>query len=233
MNLTAPPGRITGPHRPERRRQDDDRSTPAPVWSSRRPARCSTTAPTSPALSPPARARQGLGRTFQQVELWPSLTVRGEHRASGREAPDGGGNSSASSSSPRRASRTDGGHRQGGDGAHRHRPHRPTESVSDLSTGEKRLVELARVLAGPFDRSCSTSPARASTRPRPSASARCCVTVVDTRGSGVLLVEHDMLFVTQVCDYIYVIDFGHLIFEGTPPRSWAAKSSAPPTWEPR
>jgi ABC-type uncharacterized transport system ATPase subunit len=32
----------------------------------------------------------------------------------------------------------------------------------------------------------------------------------------VLLVEHDMTLVRQVCGYIYVLDFGQLIFEGTP-----------------
>ena len=34
------------------------------------------------------------------------------------------------------------------------------------------------------------------------------------RGTGILLVEHDMTFVTQVCEYLYVMDFGQLIFEG-------------------
>ena len=33
---------------------------------------------------------------------------------------------------------------------------------------------------------------------------------------GVLLVEHDMEFVMSVCSYVYVLNFGKLIFEGTP-----------------
>jgi ABC-type branched-subunit amino acid transport system ATPase component len=40
--------------------------------------------------------------------------------------------------------------------------------------------------------------------------------VVEERGSGILLVEHDMDLVMQVCDYIYVLDFGQPIFDGTP-----------------
>jgi ABC-type branched-subunit amino acid transport system ATPase component len=40
--------------------------------------------------------------------------------------------------------------------------------------------------------------------------------VVRERGVGIFLVEHDMSLVTEVCDYIYVLDFGRPIFEGTP-----------------
>jgi energy-coupling factor transporter ATP-binding protein EcfA2 len=32
----------------------------------------------------------------------------------------------------------------------------------------------------------------------------------------VLLVEHDMALVRRVCEWIYVLDFGVLIFDGTP-----------------
>ena len=40
--------------------------------------------------------------------------------------------------------------------------------------------------------------------------------VVAERDVGVLLVEHDMSLVLDVCEYIYVLDFGELVFEGTP-----------------
>jgi ABC-type branched-subunit amino acid transport system ATPase component len=33
-------------------------------------------------------------------------------------------------------------------------------------------------------------------------------------GIGILLVEHDMALVSGVCSYIYVLDFGNLIFQG-------------------
>ena len=39
---------------------------------------------------------------------------------------------------------------------------------------------------------------------------------VDERGVGILLVEHDLSMVLGVCEYIYMLDFGRLIFEGTP-----------------
>jgi ABC-type branched-subunit amino acid transport system ATPase component len=41
-------------------------------------------------------------------------------------------------------------------------------------------------------------------------------TVVRERGCGVLLVEHDMTLVREICDHVYVLDFGLLIFEGSP-----------------
>ena len=39
--------------------------------------------------------------------------------------------------------------------------------------------------------------------------------VVAERGVGILLVEHDMSLVMRVCEHVYVLDFGKLIFEGT------------------
>ena len=38
-------------------------------------------------------------------------------------------------------------------------------------------------------------------------------------GITVLLVDHDMGLVLDVCDYVYVLDFGVKIAEGTPGRS--------------
>ncbi len=40
--------------------------------------------------------------------------------------------------------------------------------------------------------------------------------VVAERGAGLLLVEHDMALVMDVCEHIYVVDFGRPLFDGTP-----------------
>ena len=39
--------------------------------------------------------------------------------------------------------------------------------------------------------------------------------MVAERGVGILLVEHDMALVMNICDYVHVLDFGTKIFEGT------------------
>jgi len=35
-------------------------------------------------------------------------------------------------------------------------------------------------------------------------------------GITALVIEHDMSLIHQVCDYVYVLNFGHVIAEGTP-----------------
>ena len=40
--------------------------------------------------------------------------------------------------------------------------------------------------------------------------------VVAERGIGLLLVEHDMALVMEVCEHIYVMDFGRPLFDGSP-----------------
>src|SRR5262249_10481750 len=81
--------------------------------------------------------------------------------------------------------------------------------------GQRRLVELARVLAGPFDLLLLDEPSSGLDARETEAFAEVIATIVEERGWGVLLVEHDMSLVRQVCHHVYVLDFGSLIFEGS------------------
>jgi ABC-type branched-subunit amino acid transport system ATPase component len=85
-----------------------------------------------------------------------------------------------------------------------------------LSTGQRRLVELARCLAGSFDVMLLDEPSSGLDRNETAAFDEVLRRVVSERGCGILLVEHDMSLVMKVCSYIYVLDFGRLVFDGDP-----------------
>ena len=161
------------------------------------------------------RARLGMGRTFQTAELWDSLTVR-ENVALGAEAPMAGSSYIAQlAARPQDHKRTESSAQEAleladiADLADR--------KVGDLSTGQRRLVELARVLAGPFELLLLDEPSSGLDRAETERFGQLLRRVVSERGTGILLVEHDMSLVMEVCEYIYVMDFGHEIFSGTPP----------------
>ncbi|MCW3065447.1 MAG: branched-chain amino acid transporter ATPase/permease, partial [Solirubrobacterales bacterium] len=85
-----------------------------------------------------------------------------------------------------------------------------------LSTGQRRLVELARCLAGPFHLLLLDEPSSGLDAAETTHFGEILKRVVRTRGVGILLVEHDMGLVMNVCERIYVLDFGRMVFSGTP-----------------
>jgi len=164
-------------------------------------------------LGPSSRARRGLGRTFQRVELFDSLSVRANVSLA-RECAMAGANpiSQLVASTAERA----------GIGAASAAAIALTgigplldNRVGDLSTGQRRLVELARGLAGPFDVLLLDEPSSGLDQAETRAFGEILAHVVEARGLGILLVEHDMSLVRQVCDRVYVLDFGRLLFHGT------------------
>jgi ABC-type branched-subunit amino acid transport system ATPase component len=85
-----------------------------------------------------------------------------------------------------------------------------------LPTGQRRLVELARTLAGPFDLLLLDEPSAGLDASETVSFGNVLSGVVAERGAGILLVEHDMALVRQVCAHIYMLDFGRPVFEGSP-----------------
>jgi len=167
-----------------------------------------TSAPTA------SRAQLGMGRTFQHVELFDSMTVR-ENIALGRELGLAG-------SRPLRHVLAAPGDHAGVDGAvHESIELCGLQDVADeraaaLPTGHRRLVELARALAGSFELLLLDEPSAGLDAEESRQFADILRTVRAERGTGMLLVEHDVPLVLALSDYIYVLDFGDLIFEGTP-----------------
>jgi ABC-type branched-subunit amino acid transport system ATPase component len=164
-------------------------------------------------LSPPARAQRGLGRTFQRMELFDSLTVE-QNVALGREAHLAGSRPFRHLFSRRaeRATVTAAAEEaielcELGQLARRR--------AGAISTGQRRLVELARAIAGDFRILLLDEPSSGLDAAETARFGDILRTVIERRGTGILLVEHDMALVMDVCQYLYVIDFGRPIFEGT------------------
>ena len=164
--------------------------------------------------STPARARLGLGRTFQKMEIYDSLTVA-ENVALGRAARLAGASPLRLALATRAeraetaeiadwAMRTCGITTLAGRGA------------GDLSTGQRRLVELARALAGRFTLLLLDEASSGLDKGETVLVGEILRTAVAEEGLGILIVEHDMDLVMDVCEYLYVLDFGRLIFDGTP-----------------
>ena len=164
-------------------------------------------------LGPSGRSRFGLGRSFQRVELFSSLTVR-ENVAIGREASLAGANPARQlvSSTGQRATV-----RKAVEDAMELTGIGPLADLQAglLPTGQRRMVELARVLAGPFDLFLLDEPSSGLDAMETRRFGEILVGAVAERGVGILLVEHDMALVRQVCQNIYLLDFGQMIFEGT------------------
>lgn len=164
--------------------------------------------------SPAARARKGLGRTFQLMELYGSLTVR-QNVEVGREAAFAGTNPlrHVIASRAQKAlvqERVDYALELCGIEALSRR------SPSELSTGQRRLVELARAVAGDYRLLLLDEPSSGLDPTETESFGAVLRALVQTGETGILLVEHDMSLVMSISDYCYVLDFGTLIFEGTP-----------------
>jgi ABC-type branched-subunit amino acid transport system ATPase component len=163
-------------------------------------------------LSTARRAQLGLGRTFQRIELVDFATVR-ENVAIGAEALAAG--------------RTPWGF-FGGRRGERAQILRVAEQeiercglteladtpAAELSTGQGRLVELARALAAGYRFLLLDEPSSGLDKAETEAFGRIVTAAVADRGTGVLVVEHDMALIRQICGYAYAMNFGEIIMHG-------------------
>jgi len=160
--------------------------------------------------APHRRGRAGLARTFQRLELFTGLSVE-ENLVAAWEASHAGAVFGRGRAQRRARVAEVLALLALGPVAHRR--------TGDLPTGLGRLVELGRALcADPrvllLDEPSSGLDAGETARFRD-----VLLDVVGRSGDGepaVLLVEHDMGLVMEVCDRVTVLDFGARIAEGTP-----------------
>ena len=162
---------------------------------------------------PAARAKKGLGRTFQRMELWNNMTVW-DNVTLGPECYYSGlrpWGQVLGSRWQRTAILERSTHAVELCGISElvNRP------VGDLSTGQRRSVELARAMATPFRFLLLDEPSSGLDAHESERFGEILTQLVAETGLGILLVEHDMALVSAICRYVYVLDFGRRIFEGT------------------
>jgi branched-chain amino acid transport system ATP-binding protein len=158
------------------------------------------------------RARKGIGRTFQRIELFPDSTVR-EHLLIAERTRRGDG-------------------RLWKDLVGRGRPRADEiarcdhvlellglttvaeEPIERLSLGQGRLVEVGRALMTDPKLLLLDEPSSGLDRQETALLATTLREVQHEQGFAILLVEHDVEFVSSFTERSYVLDFGRVIMEG-------------------
>tara|TARA_Y100000766_G_scaffold30030_1_gene20915 strand:- start:289 stop:1026 length:738 start_codon:yes stop_codon:yes gene_type:complete len=156
-------------------------------------------------LSPYRRAKLGLGRTFQRLELFPSLSVEENIQVAaeikGEWFRPSNGVSSVSASVQQVMKLT---------GLNSI----ASKSVAEIPTGKARLVELARTVVQGPSMLLLDEPASGQNENETEEFAQI-LKILNSEGITIFLVEHDMSLVMDVCDKVFVLDFGTLIADGS------------------
>ncbi len=153
-------------------------------------------------LAPHQRARLGIGRTFQRLEVFGSMTAR-ENILTAAEIHKSW---SHSKDDPRVA--TEAIIERIGIGSV------ADDRVDAMPTGQARLVELGRALATRPKVLLLDEPASGQDETETEAFAELLLDLAQ-EGMAILMVEHDVPLVMRVCEWIHVLDFGAILAEGT------------------
>jgi branched-chain amino acid transport system ATP-binding protein len=162
-------------------------------------------------LSPEARVRRGLVRTFQSLELFEDLSVADNLRVGAEDCR--WWEPIVEAFRPRRGDDVAEAVDWALDvvGMSEAKASRP----SDLSHGQRKLVAVARALVGRPRMLLLDEPA-AGLDTAETAKLGEHLRTLPEHGITVLLVDHDMSLVLGVCQRIHVLDVGRIIARGTP-----------------
>ncbi len=169
------------------------------------------------ALSPDFRARIGLGRSFQDARLFPALTVREtialslerhvavrDPLASILHLP------SAVESEAAITGQVDALIEQMGLQAF------ADKFVSELSTGSRRIVDLACIVAHEPSVILFDEPSSGIAQRETEALGPLLMSIRETTGASLLVIEHDMPLITSIADRLLALDLGAVVVEGKP-----------------
>jgi branched-chain amino acid transport system ATP-binding protein len=168
-------------------------------------------------LRPDKRARLGLGRSFQDARLFPALTVEETITIALERFVDVRDPFNAMLHLPAQ---------QDSEAALRHRVDELIELmgiesfrskfVRELSTGSRRVVDLACVLAHHPSVVLLDEPSSGIAQREAEALGPLILRIREALGASVLVIEHDMPLVTGVADRLVALELGHVITTGPP-----------------
>ena len=155
------------------------------------------------ALSAHARTAAGLGRTFQNIRLFRSMTAL-ENVVIGAERP---GNTTIGGGAPELTARAMAALSFVGLGA------RANEPVTSFSYGHQRLIEIARALAGNPTLLLLDEPA-AGLNSSEKRDLHDLLKRIAAQGLTILIIDHDMTLVREAAQHITALNFGRRIAHG-------------------
>lgn len=168
------------------------------------------------AKSPPARSVLGIGRTFQGIQTYPSMTAR-ENILTGFHSQMRGGVFSALFRLPHTLRQEEAFTERAEEiiaflelEQDRHR------TVGDMSYGLRKRVDLGRALATDPKILIMDEPMAGMSPEEKGDLARFILDIRDHFGIPVVLVEHDMDVVMDISDQVTVLEFGKVIADGPP-----------------
>jgi branched-chain amino acid transport system ATP-binding protein len=168
-------------------------------------------------LPPHARAERGLGRSFQEARLFPALTTaeclavaRERHLLSRGMVAAALGQPVARDSEEDVAEKVEFLIDLMGLGAFQEK------LTGELSTGTRRIVELAGLLASDPAVIVLDEPSGGVAQKESEALGPLLKRVQSVTGASILVIEHDMPLLSGLCDRMIALELGRVIAEGTP-----------------
>lgn len=145
-------------------------------------------------------ADHGIARTFQNIRLFPDLTVHQNVLVAALSTRGG-----AEAEERAQAALTELGVAA-----------LAGENAGNLSYGDQRRVEIARALACQPTLLFLDEPAAGMNREETDALMETLRGLTRNLGIGILMVDHDLALINQLCDRLAVLNEGKLIAQGTP-----------------